>query len=210
MVGDLKLMFIRLLNLIRLRWLCIALVGLLVFAYSHPVYSARRVADNTQYDELINSAWRRYLPQYNWGVGWAQIKQESAFNSNALSPVGASGLAQFMPLTWRDMKRFGVVPIDASPRDARHAIQAQAFYMWKLTRTWSSRRTDSDRIRLALASYNAGAGNLIKAQRKCNMAVEYLSIIKCLPMITGKHAIETMDYIPRIELHYRTRFKLKM
>ncbi len=181
-----------------------------MFAISQPVYSARRVADNTQYDEQINGAWRRYLPQYHWGVGWGQIAQESTFNPDAQSPVGASGLAQFMPLTWRDMKRAGVVPYGASPRDARHAIQAQAFYMWKLTRTWSSRRTDGDRIRLALASYNAGAGNLIKAQRLCDMRVEYLSIVKCLPLVTGHNARETMDYIPRIELHYKSRFKREM
>ena len=202
-------MSIRLLNQTRWRWLCIVLVGLSVCVFSHQACSARRT-DTLQYDDQIRSAWRRYLPVYHWGVGWAQIAQESAFNTNARSPVGASGLAQFMPLTWRDMKHAGVVPDDASPRDARHAIQAQAFYMWRLNRTWSSKRSDGDRIRLALASYNAGAGNIIKAQRKCGMSVKYDVIMCCLPQVTGRHAVETLDYVPRIEVHYKSRFNRSM
>ena len=193
----------------RWHWLCIALVGLSACVFSHQACSARRI-DTRQYDDQIRSAWRRYLPVYHWGIGWAQMAQESAFKVDARSPVGASGLAQFMPLTWQDMKRAGVVPDDASPRDARHAIQAQAFYMWRLNRTWSSKRTDGDRMRLALASYNAGAGNIIKAQRACNMVVEYDAIMCCLPQVTGRHAFETLDYVPRIEVHYKSRFKREM
>lgn len=209
-MGDLKPMFTRSLNQNRSRLLCIALAGLLACVFSQPVYSARRAVDTHQYDDQIRSAWRRYLPIYHWGIGWAQISQESAFNTNAQSPVGASGLAQFMPLTWQDMKRAGVVPIDASPRDARHAIQAQSFYMWRLTRTWSTKRADGDRIRLALASYNAGAGNIIKAQSKCGMPLEYDAIMCCLPRVTGRYAAETLDYVPRIEVHYNKRFNENM
>lgn len=209
MVGGLKQMCTRSSEVTRWRCLYIALLGCLACVFSLQVCSARRV-DTFQYDDQIRSAWRRYLPVYHWGIGWAQIAQESAFKTDARSPVGAMGLAQFMPLTWRDMERAGVVPTGASPRDARHAIQAQAFYMWRLNRTWSSKRSDGDRIRLALASYNAGAGNIIKAQRECDMSVEYDVIMCCLPKITGRHAVETLDYVPRIEVHYKSRYKREM
>lgn len=197
-------MYIRSLNQTLSRLLCIALVGLLVCVFSQPVYSARRTVDTHQYDEKIRSAWRRYLPAHHWGVGWAQIAQESAFNPDARSPVGASGLAQFMPLTWQDMKRAGVVPVYASPRDARHAIHAQAFYMWRMTRFWSSRRPDGDRIRLAMVSYNYGAGNIHKAQVRCGGPLLYVEIMKCISVK------ETLDYVPRIEVHYKSRFNKSM
>lgn len=191
------------------RWQCIALLGLLVCVFSHQVYSARRT-NADQYDDQIRGAWGRYMPQYSWGVGWAQIQQESAGDPNAVSPVGALGLAQFMPLTWEDMKRAGVVPKGASPRDARHAIQAQAYYMSRLSRFWSSPRPDSDRIRLALASYNAGAGNIHKSQVACGNPSGYSDIMGCLSMVTGRHATETLGYVPHIERHYLIRFNKTM
>ena len=55
-----------------------------------------------------------------------------------------------------------------------------------------------DRFMLAAASYNAGAGHLIKAQRACNNARNYPEIIICLPDITGHHANETKDYVRKI------------
>lgn len=208
-MGDLKPMFTRSLNPTRCRYLCIVLLGCLACVYSQAACSARRT-DVAQYDKQIRSAWGRYLPQYDWGVGWAQIQQESAGDPNARSPVGALGLAQFMPLTWEDMKRASVVPLDASPRDARHAIQAQAFYMSQLSRFWSSPRPDSDRLRLALASYNAGAGNIHKSQVECGNPSGYAAIMSCLPMITGRHAAETLGYVPHIEKHYKRRFNHSM
>lgn len=201
--------YTRRLNHILSHWLFIAALGCLACVYSLEVCSARRTT-TVQYDDQIRSAWGRYLPQYHWGVGWAQIQQESAGDPNARSPVGALGLAQFMPRTWEDMRKASVVPQDASPRDARHAIQAQAFYMWKLSRFWSSPRPDSDRVRLALVSYNAGAGNIHKSQLLCGNPSGYAAIMNCLPMITGRHAAETLGYVPRIERHYKRRFNYSM
>lgn len=192
----------RSLNQIPSRLLCSVVLGLSVFV-SLPVQCS-------EYDDIIKSSWRRYLPQYHWGVGWAQMIQESAGRADAVSPVGAVGLAQFMPGTWDDMIKAGVVPKGTPRRDARYSLQAQAYYMRQLTRTWSSKRSDHDRIRLALASYNAGAGNLIKSQRKCGGPVEYEAIMKCLHLVTGHHAKETRGYVPHIERHYKRRFGYDM
>src|SRR5262245_13875520 len=56
------------------------------------------------------------------GIAVAQIQAESNFNPNAVSPVGAQGLAQFMPGTWQT---FG----SGDPFDPDAAIQAWASYM---------------------------------------------------------------------------------
>lgn len=85
----------------------------------------------------------------------AQIQQESACRATALSPVGASGLAQFMPATARDMsdryRQLG--PPD--PLDPRWAISAQMLYMRELTRSTPG-RTECDTWAFGLSAYNGG------------------------------------------------------
>lgn len=143
----------------------------------------------------------RWMPETDWQLLWGLIKQESAFNPNAESPVGARGLTQFMPGTWSDVtRRLGLR--DVHPTMARPAIDAGAFYLEQLRRNWSSPRPESDRLKLALASYNAGLGNLLKAQRHCLMPVLYPAIARCLPEITGHHAKETLHYVPAVWRYY--------
>lgn len=82
------------------------------------------------------------------------LQQESHFNPAAVSPVGAQGIAQIMPATARDAG-FGVPPI-ADPFDPLAAIPWAAKYLSALQRHLGS----WDR---ALAAYNAGYGNILKA-----------------------------------------------
>ena len=74
----------------------------------------------------------------------AQLYAESNFNPFATSPVGAQGIAQFMPETARAL---GL----ADPYDAAAAIDAQARLMRDLLRRFAA-------VPLALAAYNAGPG----------------------------------------------------
>jgi soluble lytic murein transglycosylase-like protein len=80
----------------------------------------------------------------------AQLKQESGFNPNAVSPAGATGISQFMPGTAREM---GV----SNPLDPAQAIPAGARYL----------RQNIDRfggsVPLGLAAYNAGPGRVAQA-----------------------------------------------
>jgi soluble lytic murein transglycosylase-like protein len=118
-------------------------------------------------------------------------------NPMAVSPAGALGLAQFMPGTWREVKmKIGMVNV--SPFDAEASIQAGAFYMNYLRDQWYWRRPEADRHALALASYNAGLGSLLLAQKKANNATDYKPIVACLSDITGSKAKETKVYVRRI------------
>jgi len=127
----------------------------------------------------------------------AQCIQESRLNPLAESPVGAQGLCQFMPSTWRQVS----AALDLKPGDVwlpEASIRAQAWYMGRLYRTWSAPRPNMDRYMLSAASYNAGAGNLIKAQRLCDGPTRYRRIIQCLPEVTGNNAHETIGYVHSI------------
>lgn len=156
----------------------------------------------SKYDRQIRSAASLYLPGVDWRLWKAQLYQESRLDPNAVSPVGASGLAQFMPATWEQVSReMGTGRV--SPFLAEPAILAGAYYMGRLRSTWSSERSELDRHKLAAASYNAGIGSMLQAQRLCQMQVTYDAIIRCLPQVTGRHSAETIQYIERIWYWYR-------
>jgi soluble lytic murein transglycosylase-like protein len=152
-----------------------------------------------RYDDDIRSAVKRYWPDYPFWRAWkAQLYQESRLQPDAVSPVGARGLAQFMPGTWADVAR-EIGAGTASPHEARWAIPAGAYYMARLRRSWSSPRPQDDRHRLAQASYNAGLGNILKAQQRCGGARHYPEIIPCLEAVTGpRNSHETRTYVERI------------
>jgi soluble lytic murein transglycosylase-like protein len=150
-----------------------------------------------KYDGLIKSATAQWMPGVDWKLWKAQLFQESRLDPNARSPVGAEGLAQFMPGTWKDVtKALGWELVDR--RLAAPSIEAGAYYMRKLRVAWHAPRSEVDRHNLAMASYNAGLGNILKAQKLCGGLSPYSSIIACLPEVTGPHADETLSYVPRI------------
>jgi len=151
----------------------------------------------SHYDKQIEQAAKRYLPNVDWRLLKAQYFQESRLQPDAESPVGAQGIAQFMPGTWSDVSRqLGYVKLN--PRMAGPSILAGAYYMSRMRNTWRAPRPEADRHSLAMASYNAGAGHLIKAQKLCGGANAYASIARCLPQVTGRHSRETITYVQRI------------
>jgi hypothetical protein len=77
-----------------------------------------------------------------------QIDYESSFNSNAVSPTGAQGIAQFEPGTWRGEHCSG------SPFIPSDAITCYIKLMRQLLGQFHGN------LRNALAAYNAGAGDL--------------------------------------------------
>ncbi|SBW09210.1 conserved hypothetical protein [uncultured Alphaproteobacteria bacterium] len=157
------------------------------------------VAFSSRYDRAIASAVETYWPDYPFPASWkAQLIQESGLKAEAVSPVGARGLAQIMPGTWEDLRRQLRLGPTASPHDDI-AIQAGAYYMAQQRRAWSSPRPPDRRQELAQASYNAGLGNVLAAQRECGGARDWAGISPCLPGVTGeRNARETEGYVRNI------------
>ncbi len=118
-----------------------------------------------RYDSLFQ--W--YADRYgqDWQLLKAQVRQESAFDPDAINPrSGAQGLAQFMAATFKEWQD-GSAGIGEPPPagilsdrlDPEDAIHAQAAYM-----AWLGRVTKS--TEQALAAYNFGIGNLRKVIEK--------------------------------------------
>lgn len=112
----------------------------------------------------------------------AQIQAESNWNPNARSPVGAMGAAQFMPGTWESFGDGG------DPWDAHDSIAAQGRYM-KYLRDFMEPHADDEEhlLRLVLAGYNAGQGNV----QKYNFDLDVM-------LTVGGFRSETKPYIERI------------
>ena len=151
-------------------------------------------------NKLYDASFKRwaaiYTPMYPWYWNKAQAIAESGLNPNATSPVGAMGLTQFMPGTWKDVSR--TLSLNGSAYTPALNIQAQAYYMSYLMNQFKKPRPLYDQYSLALASYNAGIGNIINAQRIGGNSLLYSPMSKALPQVTGKHSIETTTYVRRI------------
>jgi hypothetical protein len=96
------------------------------------------------YQPMINDSAQRYGLDPNLLA--RQLYQESGFRTNAVSPAGAQGIAQFMPAT---AARYGV-----NVRDPQSSIEGQARYMSDLTKQFGGNTG------LALAGYNWGEKNV--------------------------------------------------
>ena len=100
---------------------------------------------------VLNSALEAGVDPVLWG---AQVHRESAFNPNAVSPVGAMGLAQVMPKTFADVaaRRFPGQNLDINnPHDN---ARVGATYMREQLDHYDG---DTEK---ALAAYNHGPGNV--------------------------------------------------
>lgn len=120
----------------------------------------------------------------------AQIEAESNWNPNAQSPVGAQGIAQFMPFNAHlihDEDGNG----RASAFDPADAIMAQGRFMCSFVPMFSgSGATGEELTKYLLAAYNAGPGAVLP--RGCSKA----NTGSCAPHIPPY--AETQNYVARI------------
>ena len=109
------------------------------------------------YDELF----RRYsgTAGWDWRLLAAQCYQESGFDPQAVSSMGAQGLMQLMPATADGLG----VPEDMR-FDPEQNISAAARYIRKVNQSFSDIHDAEERIRFTLAAYNGGVGHVQDAQ----------------------------------------------
>lgn len=165
------------------------------------IYECQHASISSRYDSAIKTAGRRHLPApYTWCELKAQCTIESNLNPDAESPAGAHGLCQLLVGTAEEV---GVKRSEI--RNPKRNAEGAARYMAKMLAFWSTPRPAECRLELALASYNAGAGNVLKAQAVSGGRTCWDLIGPELHKVTGDHAVETNAYVLRF---WATRRKL--
>ncbi len=97
------------------------------------------------------------IPPRDWVISHAIARQESSFDIAAVSGAGARGLMQLMPGTAKDVASKLGLPYDPArlTRDPVYNVQLGSYYI-------GLRRDNFQNSMMAIAAYNAGAGNVRK------------------------------------------------
>ena len=166
-------------------------------------FNSQDIYSNTVFDREI----KRWVEHYQLPVPWWWVKavliQESWLNPSAVSWMGAMGIGQFMPNTWVWVEdRVWNTPTNIY--FAENNIQASVYYLKWLWEQFKSPRPIEDRWGLVLSSYNAGLGNVLKAQKVGGGSLLYQPMRESLVFVAGKdNSKQTRDYVDNIWIHIR-------
>ncbi len=108
------------------------------------------------YDDIVKE--EALCIGWDWRLLSAQIYQESRFDPNVESWVGAIGLMQLMPSTAKEFKA-------NDPYSPTENIKAGTKYLHYLSQRFTEVQDSIQRIKLILAAYNGGYNHIKDAQR---------------------------------------------
>lgn len=181
-------------------WLLLALLP--VLAYAGIDKHVKHKHWTNKYDHLFRKYTKHYFgPHIDWHWFKAQAIAESGLNPKAKSPVGARGLMQIMPATFKDIRKAN--PLIADIHEPRWNIAAGIFYDRQLYRKWKRKRGlhTQDRLAFAFGSYNAGFGNMLRAYKKASKKHDE---VKRWEQVAPFAPRETRGYVSRIQALMRS------
>jgi soluble lytic murein transglycosylase len=132
------------------------------------------------------------LPPADWIISHAIARQESSFDRTALSSAGARGLMQLMPATAQDVANKLGLPYsrDRLFDDPGYNVTLGSWYI-------RLRRDNFSNAMMAIAAYNAGAGNVRKwitlnGDPRGGLTHDYIDWVEMIPIS------ETRTYVQRV------------
>jgi soluble lytic murein transglycosylase-like protein len=157
-----------------------------------------------RYDETFRKYSKRFFGVgFEWRVFKAQAMAESNLNPRAQSQVGARGLMQLMPSTYRQIQSGNreLRSIDDPEWNIAAGIEYDR-YLWRL---WDDHETDLDRRSFMFGSYNAGRATILRAQTTARQDSldhrRWASIETVAPRVRNWRHGETLSYVRRIDGH---------
>jgi membrane-bound lytic murein transglycosylase MltF len=155
-----------------------------------------------RYDDTFRKYAQRFFgPGYDWRIFKAQAMAESNIDMYAKSWVGARGIMQLMPSTFKEIR--SKTPEILSIDRPEWNIAAGIYYDRQLWKQWSDQQGEQGSQPFMLGSYNAGRGTLLRAQDVARVKVLdpaiWLSIKTVAPDVPRWRHEETLTYVERIE-----------
>ena len=183
--------------------LTLVAVGLLALSAVFSTANAQVPHEATRYRAtLVREAQRQWGLDAPIAALAAQAHQESGWRPDAISRVGARGLAQFMPATamwW--CEREGISKADCLPHNPTWALRAMVGYDLHLYQRAPPRMSPYDRLWLALRGYNGGEGHWQAEGRATGLAAPTRQQIDAAcgrARRAAVHCAENMGYPRRI------------
>lgn len=165
---------------------------------------ARVEAVTDRYDDTFRKYSQRFFgPGYDWRIFKAQAMAESNISMDAKSWVGARGIMQLMPGTFKEIRSRN--PEIATIDDPEWNIAAGIYYDRQLWNQWRAGFADQNRRRFMFASYNAGRRTLLRAQQVARTRMLdpsiWPSIQSVAPAVPKWRHEETLGYVDKIDKH---------
>src|SRR5262249_11541971 len=155
-----------------------------------------------RYDDTFRKYAQRFFgPGYDWRIFKAQAMAESNINMNAKSWVGARGIMQLMPSTFREVQSKN--PEMVAINKPEWNIAAGMYYDRQLFLQRIDQQGDGDSQPFMVGSYNAGRGTLLRAQGVARSHILdpalWGNIETIAPEVPRWRHEETLAYVQRIQ-----------
>jgi membrane-bound lytic murein transglycosylase F len=157
----------------------------------------------TDFDHYFKKYSKHYFGlDFDWRWFKAQAVAESNLNEKAESWVKAKGIMQLMPATFEEIQKRNPHFLDIL--EPRWNIAAGIYYDRQMWNRWEVVEPDTARLSFTFASYNAGAGTLLKAQatakKKGLLETLWDSIVAVAPEVPRWRHKETLHYVEKIKV----------
>lgn len=162
----------------------------------------RRQADADRFDPIFRKYTKRFFgPGFDWRLFKAQGLAESGLDPAARSHVGARGVMQLMPSTFKLIR--SARPEMSSIDDPEWNIAAGIMHDRYLWRLWSDSTPSIECHRFMFGSYNAGEGTIMRARAVAKAqrldAGAWPNIASIAPQVQRWRYRETLGYVRKID-----------
>jgi len=160
----------------------------------------------TRFDPIFQKYTKRY---FGIGTDWRRFKAqgmaESGLTPTAQSRVGARGIMQLMPSTYRQIQ--SALPQFGRIDNPEWNIAAGILHDRDLWTLWKKDVPDDERWAFMFAGYNAGEGTIMRARRSAAAARlddrAWHSIERVAPTVERWRYEETLGYVRTIQANAR-------
>lgn len=164
----------------------------------------------TKYDNTFKKYSKRFFsPGFDWKLFKAQGIAESQLTPDAVSQVGARGIMQLMPSTFKEVKSKNSDFI--AVEDPEWNIGAGIYYDRTLYTSWKEIEDGAEKLSFTFGSYNAGKGTIMKAQEKAKVDsldhTSWESISNVAHKVAKWRYKETLNYVEHIKKYHQDVIK---